>query len=137
VDENLEDLREEFLKNGGHEITDAITVIKFMLSMVIQGESMLIKLKLPERRKDKDCHCLVGEGCGCEVFDYNKALDDVESLNQPLVRGMEIDVDSLAYELCKMFADDFYVETPQHFKDMANNLKANAHVWLKEVEKGK
>lgn len=30
--ENLEDLREEFLKNGGHEITDAITVIKFMLS---------------------------------------------------------------------------------------------------------
>lgn len=32
MDENLEDLREEFLKNGGHEITDAITVIKFMLS---------------------------------------------------------------------------------------------------------
>jgi len=52
---------------------------------------------------------------------------------EPLVRGMEIDVDSLAYELCKMFADDFYVETPQHFKDMANNLKANAHVWLKEM----
>ena len=32
MDENLEYLREEFLKNGGHEITDAITVIKFMLS---------------------------------------------------------------------------------------------------------
>jgi len=44
VVENLEDLREEFLKNGGHEITDAITVIKFMLSKGFSRRPKLVPL---------------------------------------------------------------------------------------------
>ena len=44
--ENLEDLREEFLKNGGHEITDAITVIKFMLSKGFSRRPELDRIKL-------------------------------------------------------------------------------------------
>ena len=58
MDENLEDLREEFLKNGGHEITDAITVIKFMLSKGFSRRPELdedkLKLFLYSQRADRD-----------------------------------------------------------------------------------
>ena len=98
MDENLEDLREEFLKNGGHEITDAITVIKFMLS---KGFS-----RRPE----------------------------------PLVRGMEIDIEAFAkemFEICTFPEPTPWDGLDQRQKDRwkANSmlLKANAHVWLKEM----
>lgn len=67
--ENLEDLREEFLKNGGHEITDAITVIKFMLS---KGFS-----RRPELDEDKVCALVASylENRLPEIsFAYTKSL---------------------------------------------------------------
>ena len=66
---------------------------------------------------------------------FNQALDEIESLNQPLVRGMEIDVEALENIIINFAFKMRHEEL--HFKDMAADIKANAHVWLKEVEKGK
>jgi hypothetical protein len=37
---------------------------------------VIIKIQR-KKRKQKDCWCMSGEGCGCAVDDYNEALDDV------------------------------------------------------------
>ena len=101
---------------------------------------MLIKLKLPER-KETIHKLLYREG-------FNDALQEVESMNQPLVRGMEIDMEIDVEELAKichsnsgasrMFSsywDCMGEQDKDVFRREAKLIKANAHVWLKEVEK--
>ena len=95
---------------------------------------MLIKLKLPERKE-----LFYPEKVGNPIFwkgrteGFNACLAEVESLNQPLVRGMEIDVE----ELTRLIRIQNKDTTDANDKALAVYLKANAHVWLKEVEKGK
>ena len=36
----------------------------------------IIKLLQAKKRNRSDCGCMTGEGCGCEVNDYNAAIDD-------------------------------------------------------------
>ena len=106
---------------------------------------MLIKMKLPERKTEiqgNNMMYMTPTDSG-----FNQALDEIESLNQPLVRGMEIDVEALAMEV--HFVDGInsdpnrkqrawdVCKQKERYIEMANHLKANAHVWLKEVEKGK
>lgn len=104
---------------------------------------MLIKMKLPERKDSPNgmactCHAIASVECCCgadwaDNEPFNEALDLVESLNQPLVRGMEIDV----AELTRLIRIQNKCTTDANDKALAVYLKANAHVWLKEVEKGK
>ena len=94
---------------------------------------MLIKMKLPERKTEiqgNNMMYMTPTDSG-----FNQALDEIESLNQPLVRGMEIDVEALENIIINFAFKMRHEEL--HFKDMAADIKANAHVWLKEVEKGK
>ena len=92
---------------------------------------MLIKMKLPERKTEiqgNNMMYMTPTDSG-----FNQALDEIESLNQPLVRGMEIDVE----ELTRLIRIQNKDTTDANDKALAVYLKANAHVWLKEVEKGK
>lgn len=98
---------------------------------------MLIKMKLPERKEHRpSCVALRQlQMCDCGIQYWNDYRDQIESLNQPLVRGMEIDVEALENIIINFAFKMRHEEL--HFKDMAADIKANAHVWLKEVEKGK
>ena len=96
---------------------------------------MLIKLKLPERKDDNTDTYLDSENSG-----YNKAISEVESLNQPLVRGMEIDVEAFAkemFEICVYPAPDYWKDqdenTKSRWRTNAEIIRDKAHVWLKEV----
>ena len=90
---------------------------------------MLIKLKLPEKTnyEGEDELTLI------RVGTKNQTIHEIESMNQPLVRGMEIDVE----ELTRLIRIQNKDTTDANDKALAVYLKANAHVWLKEVEKGK
>ena len=108
---------------------------------------MLIKLKLPERKVKVE---IQGEDFQKKIlYDleadvYNECLDNIESLNQPLVRGLEIDVEAFAkeiFEICHYPAPEYWKDqdenTKSRWRTNAEIIRDNAHVWLKEVEKGK
>ena len=103
---------------------------------------MLIKLKLPERKEHRpSCVALRQlQMCDCGIQYWNDYRDQVESLNPE----MEIDIEAFAkemFEICTFPEPTPWEGLDQRQKDRwkANSmvLKANAHVWLKEVEKGK
>ena len=95
---------------------------------------MLIKMKLPEKYPHShSCEYWHGFTCDCEAGTQHNCLAEIEELNQPLVRGMEIDVE----ELTRLIRIQNKDTTDANDKALAVYLKANAHVWLKEVEKGK
>lgn len=99
---------------------------------------MLIKMKLPERKTEiqgNNMMYMTPTDSG-----FNQALDEIESLNQPLVRGMEIDVEAFAkemFEICVYPAPDYWKDqdenTKSRWRTNAEIIRDNAHVWLKEV----
>ena len=106
---------------------------------------MLIKLKLPEKLErgnghDKRCKCTV-----CfHSYGYAQALDEISTMNQPLVRGIVIDIETFAKEMFEMCTfpeptpwEELDQKTQDRWKANALVLSKRANVWLKEVEKGK
>ena len=47
-------------------------------------------IKFPEKKEEELCGCVSGEGCGCEVYNYNQALADLRKLNEGEVDIREI-----------------------------------------------
>ena len=100
---------------------------------------MLIKLKLPEKveieETASDCRSFYQQA-------WNDCIDEISKLNQPLVRGMEIDIEAFAkdmFEVCVYPGLEKWEEQTNHIKTRwrtnAEIIRDNAHVWLKE--KGK
>lgn len=54
------------------------------LQYAIECMDAMAKAKdcLPEKREEAICGCTFAEGCGCQVFDYNHCLDEVQPVFQ-------------------------------------------------------
>ena len=98
---------------------------------------MLIKLKLPEKveieETASDCRSFYQQA-------WNDCIDEISKLNQPLVRGMEIDIEAFAkdmFEVCHYPAPEYWKDqdenTKSRWRTNAEIIRDKAHVWLKEV----
>ena len=104
---------------------------------------MLIKLKLPEIIDPLTIVSGLRNGRESDAYieGFNRCRDLVESLNQPLVRGMEIDVEAFAkkmFEICTFPEptpwEGLNQKTQDRWKLNAVIIGENAHVWLKEKD---
>jgi len=84
---------------------------------------MLIKMNLPERI-DNPHHCEYENG-------HNNCWDKIFSMNQPLVRGMEIDKQELA-NIMKEFRKNQPI-MKYSMELMAQHIIDNSIRWLKEA----
>lgn len=60
------------------------TILPYEYDKDIEGKFVdailsAIKDRLPKDKKESECGCY-GESCGCEVDDYNQALNDVRKV---------------------------------------------------------
>ncbi len=94
---------------------------------------MLIKMKLPERKEHRpSCVALRQlQMCDCGIQYWNDYRDQIESLNQPLVRGMEIDKQELA-NIMKEFRKNQPI-MKYSMELMAQHIIDNSIRWLKEA----
>jgi hypothetical protein len=39
-------------------------------------------MKKPKKRKEEECACLYGEGCGCQVLHYNEGSQEMDTYHE-------------------------------------------------------